>query len=169
MAWKQRAATMLTDLYERWPSDGVPVSLETNLPLELGGVSWLGRADRIERDGEALTVVDYKTGSAASLADAAVSLQLGYYLLAARDSKDLANEGQVNAAVFWHPKQIAYGKVTTRSFDMANLDAVRDDLVAIADAIGNEQFDPTPGSHCRTCPASAICPAQAIGVEAFIA
>lgn len=169
MAWKHRAAAMLRDLYERWPSDGVPVSLEVDLPLELGGVSWLGRADRIEREGETLTVVDYKTGSAASLADAAVSLQLGYYLLAARDHEHLAQEGRVDAAVFWHPKQIAYGKVTTRWFDMDNIDTVRDDLIAIADAIRSEQFDPTPGSHCRTCPAIAICPAQPIGVEAFIA
>jgi RecB family exonuclease len=137
--------------------------------MELGGVSWLGRADRIERDGETLTVVDYKTGSAASLADAAVSLQLGYYLLAARNHEHVTQEGHVDSAVFWHPKQIAYGKVTTRWFDTANLEAVRDDLVAIAGAIRSEPFDPTPGSHCRTCPAIAICPAQPIGVEAFIA
>jgi len=167
-AWKARAARMLRDLYEYWPSNGTPVSLEVDLPLELGGFTWNGRADRVELVDGRLRIVDYKTGSAASIADAGMSLQLGYYILAARVAGDLASHDPVEEASFWHPKQLARGAVVTRDFDVANLDDVRERLIDIAEAIRGESFEPKVGSYCRTCPVVTVCPAQPIGVEAFI-
>jgi superfamily I DNA/RNA helicase/RecB family exonuclease len=167
-AWRTRAETMLTTLYERWPSSGTAVELEVDLPLELAGVPWLGRADRIEREGRSITVVDYKTGSAPTAAEAASSLQLGFYILAARSDPEITSHGAIDAASFWHPKHTAHGKVATRHFDPANLDDVTDELIAIAESIKAEVFDPKPGSHCRTCPFATVCPAQPAGVEAFL-
>ena len=90
-AWLRRAATLLEVLYEYWPNLAEPIELETVLDIELDGTSWRGKVDRIERAGDELTVIDYKTsGTAMKVIDAARSLQLGYYVLAAMDDPGIA-------------------------------------------------------------------------------
>lgn len=168
LAWRNRAKGLLENLYSAWPSDGEAVELEVELSVDLGGIPWKGRADRVERRGDRLTIVDYKTGTAVRLDEAASSAQLGYYLLAARLDPAITRHGDVEGAEFWHPKSLTRGSVTTRSFDVGLLDEVRDDLVAIALAIRNQDFTPMPGDGCRTCPATSTCPAQPQGDEAFV-
>ncbi len=98
-AWRRRAEVALRSLYERWPSEGRVVAVEREVRAELGGVPWLGRIDRVEAHDDTLRIVDYKTGStAASHADAAGSLQLGFYLLAAAADDSLAELGTPSAA-----------------------------------------------------------------------
>ena len=166
-AWKQRAATLLGNLYDGWPSTAVPVELEFELPLSLGDTEWLGRADRIEASDADLRIVDYKTGGTSTRTDAAASIQLGYYLLAARESESLAALGDFVEAEFWYPKSPNKHTIATRSFDIGNLDDVRARLIDIAASIDGERFPPVPGDACRTCPVASSCPAQPDGVGAF--
>ncbi|MGI9667391.1 MAG: ATP-dependent helicase [Acidimicrobiia bacterium] len=168
MAWKRRAATLITNLYENWPSTGVPVDLEVALELEVDGTPWRGRADRIERAGDSVTVVDYKSGKSATIAEAASSLQLGFYAMAVAADPRFAGLGSVDAAEFWYPKDVLKRGISTRSFDMGEIDSVKDRMVEIADAITAEEFPPTPGKHCRTCSVAATCPAMPQGAEAFL-
>jgi RecB family exonuclease len=165
-AWRNRAVTLLTNLYEGWPSSGTPVALEVDLPLTIDGTEWLGRADRIESSGWSLRIVDYKTGNAAKLDEAAVSIQLGYYLLAAA-SHELRSRGAIDGAEFWYPKQANKHTIATRSFDVEQLDAVRSRLVGIGASIASEDFPATVGDACRTCPVATSCPARPEGVGAF--
>ncbi len=168
-SWRERAETTLDNLYERWPTSGVPVAFERELPYTVAGVPWTGRADRIEQRGEELFVVDYKTsGSAVRVADAAVSLQLGYYVLAARDDASLVSKGSIVGAEFWYPR-IDPNKtsIVTRSLEPSQLDGVTAELEAITKAIAAERFDPVVGKHCDRCDVALVCPAQPQGREAF--
>jgi superfamily I DNA/RNA helicase/RecB family exonuclease len=166
-AWKQRALATLSTLYELWPSSARPVALETTLEMNLEGWSWSGRADRVEQHGDALTIVDYKTSaSAVTKDDAAGSLQLGYYVLAARES--LADLGVVTGATFWYPAAPpTKSAIATRDFDMARIDDVRAQLIDIAEAIDAERLPATPNKDCGRCAVSVVCPAVHQGREAF--
>lgn len=169
LAWLRRATELLDVLYELWPSTASPVELETVFDTDLDGTSWRGKVDRIERAGDELTVIDYKTANRAMKVDeAASSLQLGYYILAAMDDPSISALGTITGASFWYPspKPNKYS-IVTRVFDMSNLGDVRDRLIEIADDIHAERFEPRVGRHCGHCDFRSVCPAQKVGREAF--
>lgn len=166
-AWRRRAATMLTNLYELWPSSAAPVAHEIDLPMELDGTPWLGRADRVERRGTAISIVDYKTGRPVSVAEGKTSLQLGYYVLAASAHPSIDDDHDVTGAEFWYPSNPLTNSITVRDFDMDELESVRSRLIAIAELIRAEEFAATPGAGCRTCAVSRTCPSVDAGEEAF--
>jgi superfamily I DNA/RNA helicase/CRISPR/Cas system-associated exonuclease Cas4 (RecB family) len=167
MAWHRRAVKMLRDMYRLWPSSARPIALETPLRLTIDGTPWLGVADRIEAAGRDVTVVDYKTGSQMTKAEAASSLQLGYYAMAAAESTEITQHGAIRGAEFWYPKLVNAKSIGTRDFDMDNIEDVRLKLIEITSAIQAEQFEPTPGPQCETCHLELVCPARTPGRDAF--
>jgi CRISPR/Cas system-associated exonuclease Cas4 (RecB family) len=166
-AWRRRAVGMLNDIYRLWPSSGRPVGFETALKMTIDGTPWLGRADRIETKGSSVFVVDYKTGGPVTKADAAESIQLGYYVMAASENPEITGHGEVVGAEFWYPKITNKSSIGTRAFDMANLSTVRERMVEVTSAIHAEQFTPTPGPQCESCAVELVCPARQAGAEAF--
>jgi superfamily I DNA/RNA helicase len=171
-AWRTRARVSIDKLYDHWPSDGMIVDVERRLEMRFAGVDWLGFADRIELRPEGLTVVDYKTsGSMPTRAEAAESLQLGFYLLAVATDEELTSRyGDPAAAEFWYPYASRRNKsVSTRDFDLANLPAVEERLTAAATGIAAEDWPPAPSDGCERCPVRSICPAQPDGAEGFVA
>ncbi len=167
MAWRRRAIKMLNDMYRLWPSSARPVGFETPLTLTVEDTLWFGRADRIEAKGSDIFVVDYKTGSEVTRAVAAESIQLGYYAMAAAEDPTISAHGTVVGAEFWYPKKLNKNSLATRSFDMDNLDLVREKMISITDSIRSERFDPVPGPQCESCHVELVCPARAGGREAF--
>lgn len=166
-AWRRRAVKMLDDMYRLWPSSARPVALETPLSLTIDETPWYGVADRIEAEESNIVIVDYKTGAQMTKADAAESLQLGYYAMAAAEDPDIAKYGTVTAAEFWYPKVANLHAIGIREFDMDNLDPVRDKLIDITSSIKAERFEPSPGPQCESCHIELVCPARAAGAEAF--
>ena len=167
-AWHRKATGLLDDMYRLWPSKARPIGLETVLELMIEGTPWLGRADRIEVTGSKISVVDYKTStSPATKKEAAESIQLGYYALAAAQHPSIVEHGTVSGAEFWYPRITNKASIATRSFEMGNLDGVRDTMVSVADSIRNEEFDPTVNAHCSRCEVEQVCPARPAGQEAF--
>ncbi len=167
--WRRHARHTLEHLYEHWPSVGHPVALEHDLELEVGGVPWRGRADRIEvgADGT-LKVVDYKTSkSPVSQETAAVSVQLGFYLMAAAADPELAALGQPAAAELWYPASYGRQSVAIRPLDVERMDEVTEAMAAAATGIASEDWRPTPGSHCDRCRLRTVCPAWPEGREAY--
>jgi superfamily I DNA/RNA helicase len=166
-AWRNRALVALENAYSLWPGSGTSVGSETKLTVQRGDVQWIGRVDRIEdRDGS-LAIVDYKTGQLPSLDEAATSLQLGFYLIGAREDPDIAEKGRASAAEMWFPMHPQKRSIATRSFDMANLDAVEDRMTAVAIGISSEDWTPTPGTPCERCSLRILCPAMPEGKDAF--
>jgi RecB family exonuclease len=167
-SWRDRAERGLAKLYGNWPAPGRPARLlEHQLDTTIDGVRWTGRADRIDGDATELTVVDYKTSSQALTGEeAAASLQLGYYVLAASQNAEVGRVGSVIGAEFWYPMTTTKS-VTTRSFDMAKLDEVEARLAAVATGIRDEEWTPRPGAHCERCSLRSLCPAWAEGGPGF--
>ncbi len=168
--WRRRALVALESLYTRWPSRGRVVAVEHELSTEIGGVPWRGRVDRIEVDDGQLRIVDYKTSSTAvSLAAAAASLQLGFYVHAASRDQYLAALGRPVAAEFWFPYASRHQKtVAVRRFDIGNLQAVLDQLAAAAEGIRAEEWPALPSAGCNRCPVRSVCPAHPEGAEGFV-
>ena len=166
-AWRNRALVALENTYSLWPGSGMPVGSETALTVQRGEIQWLGRADRIEERDGALAIVDYKTGQLPSLDEAATSLQLGFYVIGAREDPDLAKRGRTSAAEMWFPMHPQKRSIATRSFDMSNIDAVEDRMAAVATGISSEDWMPTPGTPCDRCNLRVLCPAMPEGKEAF--
>ena len=166
-AWHRKAEGMLGDMYRLWPTSARPIALETNLEITIEGTQWLGRVDRVEEKGSDITIVDYKTGAPVSVPEAAASIQLGYYVMAATEQPEITAHGEVSGAQFWFPKVLKKAAITTRDFNMENLEDVRDRMVEITNNIRAEALDPTVNRGCDTCEVELVCPARALGAEAF--
>ncbi len=168
-AWKSKGRELLTKMHEKWPGgSAIPTHTEKSFELDIDGITWVGRADRIERHHAGqLRVIDYKTGSRQpTVAEASQSLQLGFYLLAAGADPDLTAQGRPTEAEFWHPA--ASGTNPVRKFDPDNLRLVESKLRTIGAGIAAEAWPATPGVHCGYCSVRLICPAWPEGREAFV-
>jgi ATP-dependent exoDNAse (exonuclease V) beta subunit len=166
-AWRNRAVTALENMYSLWPSQGAPIGSETNLEIERGTTRWIGRADRIENRDGTVAVVDYKTGSPVTAEEASTSMQLGFYVIAARENPDITAHGAPAAAEMWFPMHPLKHSIATRSLDVGRLEEIEDRMAAVAESIAAEDWTPTPGPHCERCPVQIACPAVPAGKEAF--
>ncbi len=162
-AWLGKGKELITKLYENWPTpDGFPVEVETQVRGVIDGVEWVGVIDRVERTGEGLRIVDYKTSTSALTKDeAAVSIQLGFYATA------LDDDGDVVEAQLWYPRSKAKS-VSTRSFDMTNLEEVQRAMTEITRSIRSEDWAPSVGKHCERCSFRLSCPAWPEGRGAYL-
>jgi superfamily I DNA/RNA helicase len=169
-AWRRRAEWVLSHLYKAWPSAGRVAALEHPLELVVDGTLWRGRADRIEVTPGAtpqVQVIDYKTSTnAPSVEEAATSVQLGFYVLAASADPVIAGLGDMGPAEFWYPA-IKTKRVTRRSFDFARMSEVKESMRAAEVGIRSENWNPVPGDYCRSCPVRLVCPEWPEGREAF--
>lgn len=171
-AWLERGTRLLEQLARRWIADGgQAIGFEERIGIDLDGTTWRGRIDRVDRmeDGT-LRIVDYKTSKTPmAVKDAAVSLQLGFYLWAL--SRRVPDAGRVSGAELWFPL-CDRDSSWTRSFDPANLAKVLEDLREIAEAILAERADPLPwpprpSRECGRCRVRSLCPAWPEGQGAF--
>lgn len=167
-AWRRRGIEALTNLYDGWPSSRPLVDVERTLTAEVGGTAWLGRADRIEGGSGGTVIVDYKTSkSGLTVGQAAESLQLGFYMLAAAADPEITAAGRVVGAEMWYPLMPLKRSITVRSFDPANLENIEERMIAVADGIRSEHWPATPNPLCDRCRVRSSCPAWPHGREAF--
>jgi superfamily I DNA/RNA helicase/RecB family exonuclease len=166
-SWRRRGRAALERLYGAWPSPGTPIALERDLLARTDDIEWRGRADRIELHDGSVKVVDYKTSrTIPSEADAAESLQLGFYLLAAGTDPEITTHGVPRAGEMWFP--VANRRTTAvRAFDGENLPEIESRMRAVARGISKERWPATANDGCDRCPVRLVCPAQPEGKEAF--
>jgi len=165
-AWKRKAQKLLTQMYENWPGkDAIGLRAECKVSTDIGNVVWTGRVDRIETQSSGhLRIVDYKTGTGAPpQAEAAESLQLGFYMLAVQNDPELSRLGLATEAQLWYPER----DMAVRSFNANNLANVTVKLGEVAGSILSEDWAPRPGSHCDRCTVRLVCPAWPEGREGF--
>ena len=171
-AWMERGARLLDQMSRRWTDDGAePIRFEERVTIDMGGIPWSGRIDRVDRlENGRLRVIDYKTSKTpTTVKDAAVSLQLGFYLWALSGLDP--HPDVVEAAELWFPlcdRETSW----RRSFDPSNLAEVLGELREIAEAILAERADPLawpprPSRDCGRCGVRSLCPAWPEGQGAF--
>jgi superfamily I DNA/RNA helicase/RecB family exonuclease len=165
--WRRRGHRALMRLYNAWPSPGAVIATEHPLRIEVAGVEWRGRADRIEVRDDTTAIVDYKTSrTPVSESEAAGSLQLGFYLIAAGTDPSITEYGEPAIGEMWFPA-VERSAAIVRRFDMDNLAEVRARMALVAAAVEREEWPAMPNDSCDRCPVRLICPAQPEGKEAF--
>jgi len=128
------------------------VETEYRFEMQIGSAKVTGRVDRVDRVGDAVAIVDYKTGKAKSQDDADDSLQLSLYGLAARE----AWGKRAQSLMFYNLESNTF-IVTTRND--AELEEAKARVEEAAGKIAAGDFHPKPGRHCGFCPYRNLCPA----------
>ncbi|MGA2475061.1 MAG: ATP-dependent DNA helicase [Terriglobia bacterium] len=160
-AYKQAGLEQLRAFVEKQESsETLPLSMESSFSLDLGEVWLQGRIDQISplaphtREGErAVELVDYKTGKPRSQKDADKSLQLSVYALAAQEQMKLR---PVRLTFYCLTNNEPVHTVRTEQ----DLEAVKTEILTVADRIRQNHFPATPGFVCKFCDYQPICPAH---------
>jgi RecB family exonuclease len=161
--WRERAA----DMVERYtalldPADE-PLGVERTVAMKTDRLAVSGRIDRLDRRGEELVVVDYKTGRhVLSTDDARGSLALAIYAMAAartmrrRCTKVELHHLPSGEVVVWEHTEATLERHLGRAHEIANEAADAQAAAAAGDL--DKAFPPRPGPLCTWCDFVAHCP-----------
>jgi superfamily I DNA/RNA helicase/RecB family exonuclease len=145
---------------------------EVGFEMEVAEHVVRGRIDRVDRGpDDGIVLLDYKTArTPASDDDAARSLQLAIYYLAALRDPELAALGRPVEMQLVYPARARQGRFTRVSQHPGPDHAARVErrLVALLEGAAAEAFDPNPHADCRMCAFKPICPMWPQG-EDFLA
>ena len=146
----------------------VPATAEAFHEIPLGGRHVLaGKIDRIDREGDALRVVDYKTGKPKTVEQIrADDLQLAAYALIA-GRKFRAEVKRCSMIYLQESREVGFEP------DPAWLAAKEEALLGLLDAVeaeqarpdGPDKFPPTPNPLCSWCDYRPLCPEGRAFVE----
>jgi RecB family exonuclease len=150
--WRGRAREMVERYVAGVDPRDEPVGVERTVGMRTERLAFSGRVDRLDRRGDELVVVDYKTGRhVLSTDDTRGSMALALYALAAsrtlrarcvRVELHHLPTGEVHA---WEHSATALDRHLTRAHAVA------------AEIVAAEAFPPQPGPHCGWCDFVSIC------------
>jgi superfamily I DNA/RNA helicase/RecB family exonuclease len=146
------------------------LAIEVGFDIDVGGHAVRGRIDRVDRaeDGEGIILLDYKTArSIPSEAEAARSLQLAIYYLAALRDPELAAFGPPVEMQLVYPVEQRgrrFRRVAQRPDD-DHAERVERRLLPLLEGAAAERFEPDPHADCRFCAFKTICPLWPQGEE----
>ena len=177
-AYRARArdwvADYVTEVLDRDEPDEEPaVGLERWVSVSTGRVVAEGRVDRIDRRGDELVIVDYKTGRhRPTPADAAASPALALYAVATeRTLRRTCRQVELHhlpsgVVAGWRHDEASLAAHVRRAEETAGeLAAAGDALAAGADP--DALFPARPAPRCAGCPMRRSCPeGRAVGPEA---
>ncbi len=161
---RERARGWVADYAEALDPDAEPVGREQWVSATVGGIVVEGRVDRIDRRGDELVVVDYKTGRHVPTDDdAAASPALALYALATeRTLRRRCRRVELH--------HLPSGEVGAWRHDRASLDeharraeATAGEFAAATDEHGrggdpDALFPPRPAARCGSCEVRRNCP-----------
>ncbi|MGA9882307.1 MAG: ATP-dependent DNA helicase [Candidatus Acidiferrales bacterium] len=141
------------ETYSAAPAEVLYQEKPFELPLE-NEVIVTGRIDQINRiNGDAVEIVDYKTGRPRDAKKANEDLQLSIYALAVREVLELEPKRLV-----LHYLMSNEAVATTR--DAKALAAAKQKIGEVVDQIRAGDFSPKPGFGCGFCDYKPLCPAH---------
>jgi putative RecB family exonuclease len=163
-AWRSRAQTWVEGYVAALDPADEPVGVERQVAVRTARLALTGRVDRIDVRGDALVVVDYKTGrSQPDQDDARGSLALAVYALAATRtlhrpcSRVELHHLPTGRVTGWEHTEDSLTRHVARAEDTA------DDIVTAADTLEagadpDDVFPPVPGRQCAWCDFRRHCP-----------
>ena len=157
--WRERAAEMVSRYVATVDPHCEPVGIERTVAMRTDRIAVSGRIDRLDRRGDELVVVDYKTGRhVLSTDDARGSLALAIYALAsARTLRRQCVAVELHHlpsgdVIRWEHTDESLARQLARAEDIA-MEA------AAAEASDDPAaFPPRPGPMCGWCDFAAHCP-----------
>ena len=157
------------DMLDRWWDEEGTVSrpdvlaVERRFEVDVGPHRITGSIDRIDRRNGGLRIVDYKTGSRETSAEEMPdNLQLAVYHLAACRDAELAACGPATNLDLMFLRSM---KVRSQPVTPDHEAATEARVLAVADSILAEEFEPSVHANCRVCAFHRLCPIQAAGRE----
>ena len=168
--WRARAAGWLTDYVAALDPADEPAGTERQVAATTERLALSGRVDRIDRRGDELVVVDYKTGRSVCTDDEARgSAALAAYVLGVRRTLrrpcarvELHHLPSGTVAAFEHTDRSLANHVR-RAEDVA-IDIERATAAMAAGARPDDAFPAAPGRQCGWCDFRSSCPpGQAAG------
>lgn len=163
----RRALRWLEDYVADRDADDEPVGVERVVAMKTAAVALSGRVDRIDRRGDDLVIVDYKTGrTGLSTDDARGSRAMALYACAAQR---VFRRRCIRVELHHLPTAtVAAHDHTDESLarHLARAEATAGDAQAAEQAVQegadpDEAFPATPGSLCSWCDFRRVCPAGA--------
>jgi DNA helicase II / ATP-dependent DNA helicase PcrA len=152
--YRKQGLQQLGDFFDLRTAEPVSQVLATEkfFQFEVAGVRVIGRMDRVDLNGDALIVTDYKTGSPRSEEDAEKSLQLSIYAAAAK--KEWSS---LPSSLRFYNLETNEAATTVRTEEqIRETEAL---ICETAESIRAGQFDAKPGFHCKWCGFRTLCPA----------
>ncbi len=160
----RRALRWLESYVAGLDPDDEPVGVERTVAARTATLALSGRVDRIDRRGDELVIVDYKTGrSQLTTDDARGSRALALYAYAARrtfrrDCAKVELHHLPTGTVLAHEHtEETLARHLRRAEDTAR-DAVAAEQALAAGTPADEAFPPLPGPRCGWCDYRRVCP-----------
>jgi putative RecB family exonuclease len=160
--YRERARGWLAE-YAEGAAEVDAVGLEQWVSVAVGGIVAEGRVDRIDRRGDELVVVDYKTGRPATAEDARGSRALALYALGAERTLrrrcvevELHHLPSGHVAGWRHDRETLAAHVAAAERSAAALAVAAEDLAAGADP--EARFPARPAPRCGSCDVRRHCP-----------
>jgi RecB family exonuclease len=167
LAWRDRAADMVERYVDGLDPHDEPVGVERTVAMKTSRLALSGRIDRLDRRGDELVVVDYKTGRhVLTTDDARGSLALAVYAAAAARTMRMPCQRvelhhlPTGDVVVWEHTEDSLARQLSRADDIAQ------EAVAAHAAVGSGQpdvlesaFPARSGAQCGWCDFLAQCPA----------
>ncbi|RJL33479.1 RecB family exonuclease [Bailinhaonella thermotolerans] len=164
--WRERARGMVERYVAAIDPDDEPVGVERTVATRTEAIALSGRVDRIDRRGDELVIVDYKTGRRPLTEDdARSSLALAMYAVAAgRVLRVPAYRVELHhlpteTVVSWRHTDESLARHLARAEDIALEAAEAEETYKTGGrAAAKPDFPPNPGPMCGWCDFRAACP-----------
>jgi putative RecB family exonuclease len=159
-AWRERAAAMVEKYVADLDPHDEPVGIERTVAMRTPRLAFSGRIDRLDRRGDELVVVDYKTGRhVLTTDDARGSLALALYALAAAQT---LHARCVKVELHHLPSgEVVSWEHTSESLDrhLRRAHEIAEEAVTAADCADlDAAFPAQPGPMCSWCDFAQHCP-----------
>ncbi len=119
--------------------------------MDIAGVNIKGRIDRIDKDKDNFTVIDYKTSKTASSKNKLKEdMQLAIYSLVVENL--YGKRPQKVGCWFLRANKKVMIEITDQ-----DIIKIKDKMISIVEYIRIGNFNPNPGWECKNCDYSLIC------------
>lgn len=156
-----QAVKMLQEFYKK-EYNATTKTLGLELPFSFilkNGVKVFGKIDRVDRNGNGIEIIDYKTGEDNPKAKKTHELQLKMYALAATKIKDdIFNRGPENITLTLHFLEGNTKK--SMNFKQEDLNRLEDDLIEKISEIEKSDFKCSKNILCANCEYKMLCNAM---------
>ena len=156
--FKEQGIEILIDYVENI-KDNIPnvIRTEEQFNFSLGSITIRGAIDRIDKIGEGVEIIDYKTSKTSSSAKS--NLQLAIYSMYLEQLEDplLGGMPVKSSLYFLRDKE---KPIRDHTFTSDQLAKSKEEIINVAAGIRNKEFEPETGKHCDWCDYKALaCPA----------